>query len=123
MIKAMYQPSLFNQGPFLDPVKADQEAAAGIVRSMDTADDVATMWRQKAYDHLLAFLATRSTEFMAEDIRKFAAHRGLIKPPTEKAWGGIMARARAEKLIRKVAIRSTSSKSAHGNFATVWIKE
>lgn len=75
------------------------KAQEGIKRAVDHADRWHSEWSTKAYDLLLEFLHGRMDGFTAPEVRSFAYSRGLPVPPSQRAWGGIMARARNERVI------------------------
>ena len=85
----------------------------GMARAARHADAVSSAWSAGAYGHLVEFVATvkqRGGDFMAEDVRAYAAGRGLPPPPDPRAWGVVMKRgAIARPAIRgRIATRALS---------------
>lgn len=89
----------------------------GIELSLNNADKATVGWKDDAMIHLLCYPIQ---EFMAEDIRNFAYKHGLAKPPNERAWGGIIKKARKEGYISHVGYRSVKNAKAHKTPASVW---
>lgn len=98
------------------------EAQAGINQALDNANNKIPAWSEQALDHLIAFLNNYPFPFQAEEVRKFAADRGLPNPPVNRAWGGVMLGAARKGIIKKIGFQQTTNKVAHGSLAGVWVK-
>jgi len=69
----------------------------GIKQAIDNADDTHERWSEKAYKFLTNWIKTQY-EFMTEDVR-LASEKEIPKPPSNRAWGGIVVRAARAGLI------------------------
>ena len=97
-------------------------ARAGANLALDHANDMRLGWGDDADDQLSAFLRTYpNREFLAEEVREFAYARGLPKPPNERAWGGVMMRAKAYGLIRWAGTKAVKNRKAHAANAALWV--
>ena len=91
---------------------------AGIERAATHADRNIPSWTDLAYDFLREYIKTHQT-FMAEDVRTHSA--GVVPPPpSERAWGGVIVRARKAGLISHDGYRKVSNAKAHCTPAAVW---
>lgn len=94
----------------------------GIARAVDHANRVDPDWSEKAYKFLLQFIENHNGAFMAEDVRSHAALMDFPLPPNNRAWGGIIVRAKVAGLIASAGTRKVKNKKAHCANAAVWIK-
>lgn len=97
----------------------DFEAAAfrrdaGIARSSEHASD---RWTELAVGIVAAY-ARQHAAFLTEDVRAYAKSLGLADPPDGRAWGGVMKRARARRII--VACGYAPSKSSNLSPKVLW---
>ncbi len=93
----------------------------GIERSLNHAECELPGWKIRAMDYLINFLrAQGSVPFQAEYFRAWAYSRGLDRPPSERAFGGIILKAKKDNLISFVRYESVSNPKAHKAFASVW---
>ena len=95
----------------------------GINRAVKHANRRVNLWSQKAMDFLEEFLEDVDHPFMAEDVRLYAASRGLPAPPSQRAWGGIITRASNLNWIEMVGWAPTKNPRSHGTPATLWQKK
>lgn len=110
----MYQTSLLNATDLRD---------MGMQQAEDNANRQVPDWSNDAMTYLKSFLVDQgSIPFQAEDFRIWAISKGLQEPPTWRAIGGIIVRARRDGLIKFVKIEATSAPTAHSANASVWIK-
>lgn len=73
-------------------------------------------WAEMAYTAVRQ-VAERKSEFTPDDIWA----TGLPKPSDARALGGVMGRARREKLIEKTGrVQPTTQPESHGTDVTVW---
>jgi len=86
----------------------------GIKQSIDNAG---TPWKEKALKFVLSY---PGDEFMTEDVRQYAYRKGLEKPPSERAWGSIILRARKMGWVKFLRYDSVDNPKAHKTPATVW---
>ncbi len=106
--------------PILD-IKAGREAKnAGIKKAMVNADRVNPEWSEKAYQFLLKFLANHNGTFMAEEVRCYAELMDLEVPPSRRAWGGVIVRAKTAGLIESCGQRLVKNKAANQAWASLW---
>lgn len=100
-------------------MKAQKLRDKGIEQSASNADSIIANWSQRAYSMLIAYpLKT----FMTEELRAWAELAGLPKPPSNRAWGGVIIRAKNEGRIRSMGFRNTTNPNAHATPATLWEK-
>ncbi len=87
----------------------------GIERAMNNAG---RQWQDQAYSYLLDYIKENET-FMVEDVR--TSSQGIIPdPPSKRAWGGIVVRARKAKKIHRAGYAEVKNPKAHQTPATVW---
>lgn len=92
----------------------------GIKQAVDNADLLHENWANTAYQFLINYL-NQGYEFMTEDVR--VASFGIIpEPPSKRAWGAIIVKAKKEGLIYRVGYSSVKNPKAHGTPAAVWKK-
>lgn len=108
------QGSLFNSGVELRD--------RGIKQATDHADRVEPGWSDRAFEFMVRFLNQHSGPFMAEDVRSFAAIEDFELPPSNRAWGGVLVRAKNKKLIRYLGTRQVRNPKAHCANAALWQK-
>lgn len=96
----------------------------GMQQALAHADATTPAWRDMAYAALKEFLDHHPTEeFFGEDVREWSSTRQLLPdPPHARAWGGVIARAAREGLIRKYGIGQVSNPKAHKANAAIWRK-
>ena len=96
----------------------------GITAAIENADRHNYNWSISAYNLLKAFLKTEKSEqkFMAEDIRTFADNMLLENPPSNRAWGAIIIKAKKEKLIIFAGYNQVKNPKAHMANAGLWEK-
>lgn len=104
-----------------DLFSAKELQQGGIAVAMDHANQVHDGWTDEAYTHLQNFTRTRITPFLCEEVRLYAEANGLAKPPSSRAWGGIIQRGKRDQLIKHVGFGSTSNPKAHGTPASLWV--
>ena len=90
----------------------------GIKQAIDNADDTHERWSEKAYKFLTNWIKTQY-EFMTEDVR-LASEKEIPKPPSNRAWGGVILRAAKAGLINRVGFSNVKNAKAHRTPATVW---
>ena len=90
----------------------------GMAQAADSAGDFIRNWNTLAYDFLVAY-ARNHIEFMAEDVRNCAV-RELPAPPSLRAWGGIIFRAKRNKVIQHIRFTAVKNAKAHCARASVW---
>jgi len=107
----MKQPNLFTGAQLRDK---------GIKQAIDHADQKDSKWSEKAYKFLTAYIGSCGRDFMVEDVRRAADWAGLTEPPSKRAWGGIIVRAKKAGLISRAGFRQVKNPKAHCTPATVW---
>lgn len=60
--------------------------------------------------------------FQTEDVRRWAYQRGLPEPPSHRAWGSVISKAKRDGLIRFVGYENVENPLAHCTPAAVWEK-
>lgn len=104
----------------IDFARANRDA--GIERAVNHADAVHRDWSTMAYEFFTnVFLKHHKGTFMGEDFR--ASCKGVVPdPPSLRAFGGVIVRAKYAGLIKRVGLRSVKNPKANCANATVWIK-
>lgn len=93
---------------------------AGMQLAADHAQQVSPGWNERAYSFLERFLKIKHGSFMTEDFRAWAAAHGLEYPPTNRAFGGIITKAKNNGLIKHIGWDSVKNSKAHATPASVW---
>ena len=102
----------------IDLFTSQQNRNKGIEQALNHANEVHSEWSVKAYNFLLKFIQNND-EFMTEQVRE-ASKDEVPEPPSKKAWGGIVVRAKKQGLIQSIGFRSVSNIKAHATPATLW---
>jgi hypothetical protein len=92
----------------------------GINAAINHADFKIDGWQEKAWELFLRFPIYQ--KFMVEDLRSFSYKRGLPNPPSERAWGAIIIRAKKDRIVKHCGYASVKNPSAHRTPASVWMK-
>jgi hypothetical protein len=92
----------------------------GIKKSFDSANDKYENWGEMAYDFLLHFLRTNQA-FLTEDVR-IASTDIVPDPPSKRAWGAVILKAKREGLVRRIGFRNVKNPKAHCTPAALWKK-
>jgi len=95
----------------------DKLRDAGMQKAVDNAEDKHPSWSDCALSLLVQY---PNDEFMAEQVREFARNRGLPDPPSKRAWGAIIAKAKKMGIIIHVRYDRVSNPKAHRTPASVW---
>ena len=90
----------------------------GIKQAINNANDTHEKWSEKAYKFLVSYIKSQD-EFMTEDLR-LASEKEIPKPPSNRAWGGIILRAVRAGLITRDRFSNVKNVKAHKTPATVW---
>lgn len=86
--------------------------------AIENANDKVPEWSELAFNFLKEYIKKHDV-FMAENIR--SAAKGIVPDaPSARAWGGIMCKAKFEKLIVKIGIQSVKNPQAHSANANLW---
>jgi len=80
-------------------------------------------WTARAYTMLgglciLCIISKRGT--LGEDIRSKAYEHGLDRPPDERAWGPVFARAKRDGILRRVGFGK--AKTSHLSPKSLWAR-
>ncbi len=93
----------------------------GIEQAMKSANNKTPEWSEQAYNYLLDFIkANRGKRFMVEDFRAWCSDR-LPAPPSLRAFGGLIVRARNAGLIYCCGTDRVKNVKAHRANASVWV--
>ena len=106
----MHQPTLFDGKALKDQ---------GMQQALEHADAVVDDWSERALEMLVNY---PEQSFMAEDLREWAYKQGLPHPPSERAWGGIIGKARNKGLIMHGGFASVKNQKAHCTPASIWLR-
>jgi hypothetical protein len=102
-------------------VKAARERRDdGMNRAITHAERIERGWEDMAFDFLVnVFLKHHKGPFMCEDFR--ASCKGVVPdPPSLRAFGGIIMKAKKRGLIQRIGIRSVKNANANCANAAVW---
>lgn len=99
---------------------AEANKNVGMALAVEHADDQSRQWSDRAMFWLKIFIGPRSTPFMAETVREFAAQKGLPPPPSERAWGSVIHKAARAGLIIFSGYAKTTNPRAHRTPAALW---
>ena len=91
----------------------------GMDLAISNADQHVPRWKEAAMSFIGRF---PKQEFMTEDLREFAYKHGLEQPPSERAWGMVMAQASKEGIVKHIGYRLVKNPNAHRTPAGVWRK-
>lgn len=91
----------------------------GMQKAVDHANAVTPDWSEQALQMLERFPQQR---FMVEELREWAYAQGLPRPPSERAWGGVTAKARKLGLIMHGGYQSVKNPKAHCTPASCWVR-
>lgn len=108
------------QTSLLDAIEAESRKQEGMRVAVDHAEKEEPGWAERAYGLLKEFLQETPGEFMAEQVRSYAAMIDFPLPPHARAWGAIFCRAKKEGLIYCTRIGQVSNVKAHRANANVW---
>jgi len=93
----------------------------GIKTAVKNANKKQKSWADKAYFILETFVKEHKGSFMCEDVRAYAEKTTeLTSPPSKRAWGGVMVRAKAKGLITSVGYNKVTNPKAHQANASMW---
>lgn len=96
--------------------------AKGIKQAVDHANEVSKLWSEEASEVLKKYLVRRKKPFMCEDVRQFATDKtDLEMPPSNRAWGGVIQRAKNKGLIKHFGYFQVSNPKAHKANASIWV--
>jgi hypothetical protein len=91
----------------------------GMTQSTNSAESSNPGWNDEALDYVRNY---PHNEFMAEDVRNHAERQGFPIPPSKRAWGGIMAKAKLLGYIKRIGYRLVNNPNAHKTPAAYWQK-
>lgn len=97
-------------------------ARDGMATAEEHANLVHEDWSFQAATKLTEFLSERDVgdKFMAEDFRTWATEQGLPRPPSNRAFGSVIAKAARAGMIAKAGYRAVKNPLAHCTPATLW---
>lgn len=107
-----------SQPPLRAGYEGEKSRDVGMQQSLDHANEKIESWGDKAFEFLLEYIKSHPN-FMTEDMRK-ASNKTIPIPPSKRAWGPIIVRARREGLIRHTGYQAVKNKTAHRTPASVW---
>jgi hypothetical protein len=100
-------------------MKAKQLMSQGINKATESANLANENWSNRAFNFLRKYTLANK-EFMTEDVRN-ASLDSLEEPPSARAWGGVMLRAKHSGLIEKKGTRNTKNPKSHCTPASLWV--
>lgn len=92
----------------------------GMGAALENANRQIENWGDIAYDFLVQYFKEHPNEkIQVEKIRQ--ASVGVVPPPpNNKAWGGIVTRAKSKGIVIKTGVAPVTEASAHRGYASVW---
>lgn len=122
-INQLLLPGLINPEPSpLDASRGRANRDAGIKKAVANANKKTSDWSKMAYNYFVAFLNDRHTPFMCEDARVYAEQNGLPEPPSKRAWGMIILKAKKESIITRCGMGTVKNPNANNANASIWTK-
>lgn len=106
----------------MDLLSGNDLKELGIYRAVKHADDVQKDWQIMAYEMLLEFIEfSDGKPFMCEEVRAFASkNSSLQEPPTNRAWGAVIHRAKGNGIIKHCGFGQVENPKAHQANASIW---
>ena len=105
-----------------DLFSANDLQKCGIQVAMQHAELKHDGWADQTHEALKQFLSWHKSPFLCETFRVYAeTEHGIPQPPSSRAYGGVIQRAKREGLIKHVGFGSTKNPSAHGTPASLWL--
>lgn len=94
----------------------------GIQVALDAANMRHECWADDAHAALIKFLSLYNVPFLCETFRAYAEEFcGLPHPPSSRAYGGVMQRAKREGMIKHFGYSQVKNPRAHAANASLWI--
>jgi hypothetical protein len=90
----------------------------GMKLALDNANEKTENWYDKAYNRVVEH-SKKESEFMVEDVRE-AARGILAEPPSNRAWGLVVRKAKSNNVIKWVRYDKVKNPKAHCTPASVW---
>ena len=90
----------------------------GIIQAVDNANKKTENWSDLAFIFLSKFIKTNKV-FMTEEVRN-ASKDFIPEPPSNRAWGGIVVKAKNAGLIKHNGYSQVKNPKAHRANASVW---
>jgi hypothetical protein len=114
--------SPYTQSNLLDAIEAERAAQKGIQAAQDHANAVIPNWSEQTYQIFVKEFLPQHKRFLAEEFRSWLAVNkpNYEFPPHNRAYGGIMRRAREAYYIIHIGTQKVSNVKAHCAFASVW---
>lgn len=109
----------------LNSKEARSRGEAGMNQAIATAEKKNKDWANEANKFFRRWLSRKPSgyRFQVENFRlHLQINGGLPKPESDRAFGGIVRRAREDKLIKSLGPKPTKSVTAHGCYSNEWIK-
>lgn len=91
----------------------------GMNQSSSNAESKHPGWMQEALGYVRDYPGKR---FLVESVRRFAERQGLPIPPSKRAWGSVITKAKRLGYVKAIGFRTVSNPKAHRTPATYWEK-
>lgn len=105
------------------PFTGNELKQAGIHLAAEHAETKHQGWNEEAFSALKLFLTWNKSPFMCETFRAFAESEcNVPPPPSGRAYGAVILRAKKEGLIQHVCFKQVSNPRAHRANASQWVK-
>jgi hypothetical protein len=99
-------------------------AIQGMTASAANAERVSPGWGDDALEYLREFVSVAQLcgvrRFVAPDVRHWAYATGLEVPPSNRAWGGVLARAGRLGVIRRCGFRQYGDETMNTQAVIEW---
>jgi hypothetical protein len=93
---------------------------AGIAQAVEHAEAVVPAWRDRAYAMLVRYAAAHPRyEFVAPDVREWAAEHGLPSA-SAFAWGPVFRRGARDGIIERAGFTTYGDETMHAQTVTLW---
>jgi hypothetical protein len=103
----------------LDVERGRESRDREINRASFHAENINEGWNEKALRFIQSYPLNK---FMTEDVRLYAYQNGMEKPPSERAWGGVIKKAVKMGLLTCVGYQKVNNVKAHRTPAALWRK-
>lgn len=113
---------LFDERHMLEVANGIKNRDDGMEKALQHANSANPEWSTKAAAFLRKYISYTATPFMAEDVRMAAINANVPEPPSKRAWGPIILKARKDGLIKSLGTDKVSNPRAHRANAGKWIR-
>ncbi len=91
----------------------------GMEQAIQTANLFCENWSESAYEYLEGYCYLHK-RFMTENVRMEAERSGITIPPSKRAWGSVITRAKKNGMIAHDGYSPVKNPLAHKTPTSVW---